>query len=191
MPAGQGIGEFRFQRILWDDAFYPAVGAQLFSPAGRLDFNYDEIGAEYAANARYPEEPLVIAAQLTHKWKPASNLRPHLHWIQSQADVPNWLMGYRVWENGAAKPAFTLQKYSSNSFTYSAGDIMQITSFPEIDMSSVTSVSCFIDIKIYRDSANTSTLFAGADPVLTAVILKEYDHHLILNSNGSRQEFIK
>ena len=177
------------QNFFWDDDKFPAVGQQLYTPAGRLDFNYTEIGVDFAINARYPEEPLVQTAQMPHGFQLGTEIRPHIHWIQSQAAIPNWLMSYRIWLNGAAKPAYTLAAYTTNIYAYSAGDIMQITLFPTIDCSSIVTTSAFIDIIIYRDSANTSTLFTGADPVAATVTLKEYDHHLPLSKPGTIREF--
>jgi len=180
------------QNFFWDDDRFPALGAGLDNASGRIDYDFTECAVGYQANARYPNEPLCIAAQNSHKWMLRTEVRPHLHWVQAQAAVPNWLMQYRIWENGAVKPAWVLQAYDATVFTYpGAGEICQITTFPNIDMSAVDSVSCFIDIRIFRDSANTSTLFAGADPVATVVLLKEYDHHRPEDGPGSVTEFRK
>jgi hypothetical protein len=52
-------------------------------------------------------------------------------------------------------------------------------------------ISCFFDSKIYRDTANASTLFAGADAYTGNWLLKEYDLHYKKDSLGSAEEYIK
>ena len=49
----------------------------------------------------------------------------------------------------------------------------------------------YLDVKLYRDSSNVSTLFAGADPYTTAVLLKHLDIHYVVNTQGSRSEYTK
>jgi hypothetical protein len=175
----------------WDDAKFPVTGDRIDTSSGRLDYDYDKMGVGFQNNARYPEEPVAIIAQMSHAYALGTPIRPHLHWIQEQADVPNWLMEYRIWPNGEPIPSFSLQIPSHHIFTYTSGSILQITTFPEIDMSAINKVSAFLDIKIFRDTANSSGLFTGADPIGSTVVLKEYDHHFLTDSPGSVREFVK
>jgi len=177
---------------VWDDEKFPFTGVQLDSPAGRIDYDYAELGAGFQNNAIYPTDLLVAIEQFPHKWKFESQIHPQLHWIQNQNQVPNWLLEYRIYRNGDAIPAVWTQAIAAAGiFPYTAGSILQISPFPLIDMSGIDSVSAIMDIKFYRDTSNVSTLFAGADPYTGTALAKEFDIHIQINSNGSRLEFIK
>ena len=52
-------------------------------------------------------------------------------------------------------------------------------------------ISGFFEVKVYRDSANASALFAGADPYTVAAQLKEADVHYQKDSLGSWSELNK
>ena len=58
-------------------------------------------------------------------------------------------------------------------------------------MSGIDSVSAVIDFIVYRDSLNTSGLFAGADTYSDTANLKEFDFHYQVDSAGSNSEFAK
>ena len=132
----------------------------------------------------------MFSAQLPHAKCLQSPLVPHLHWIQSGATVPNWLFAYRWYNNGSAVPsAWTLLPAEAPSFTYVSGDILQISSFGSILPPANESISSVLDMKMYSDTANTSTLFAGAAAVLG--VAKELDLHIMKDSVGSGAEYVK
>ena len=181
----------------WDDIRFPFSGRKLDVVNGRLDYNYTELGVDYAANTRvHRYDQLGFICQLQHDWQLGTPIRPHLHWFQNKSTMPNFLLDYRVTANGdESNASFTRVKYITNAFTYPTGKtrFLQITTFPEIDMSSYTDkhdVSIIIDFKLYRDSANTSGLFSGADGY-GVVTTKEFDVHYKRDSNGSRLEYEK
>jgi len=175
----------------WDDLRFPATGINLDSAATRYSFDTTDLAVSFANNSRYTTEQLNYIIQLPHSWKEESALRPHIHWIQNQAAVPNWLIEYRVYNNGDLLPAFgTFGTLQSHAFTWSSGSLVQISSFPEISMTGLRA-SCFVDVKMWRDTTNVSTEFVGADPVATSVLLKEFDTHYEIDSFGSALEFVK
>ena len=174
----------------WDDLKFPATGNNLDSAATRYRYDFDELAIIFDANARKSEEILGYIAQMEHAWAEESTLKPHIHWIQSQAAVPNWLIEYRRYNNGSIVPAFTAVAALSSIFTYTSGDMLQITTFPDINMAGLT-VSSFVDVRITRDTDNTSGLFAGVDPVTGPVSFKEFDFHAQNDSRGSLLEYIK
>jgi hypothetical protein len=176
--------------IVWDDMLGQAIAANLDTSSGRIDYNYDELGITFQDNARYPQEPLGIPFQFSHRAAVDNELRPHIHWIQEQADIPNFLIEYRVYKNGETPPAFTQAIGTGEVFTYTSGTILQVTNFPAISVSDFSSSEC-LDIRLYRDSINTSGLFAGNDPVANDVTVKFIDVHFKVDTMGSRQEFIK
>lgn len=176
---------------LWDDLKFPATGQGIDTTTGRISYNYTDLGVTFANNARYTEEVIGHIIQMPHAWQEGSTIHPHIHWLQSQAEVPNFMIEYRLYNNGETPPAvWTKVKYDNTVFPYTSGTILQITGLPEINMSDIR-ISGFVDIKLYRDTANASSLFSGSDPVGTNVTIKELDIHYLSDTNGSRHEYIK
>ncbi|MCP4273023.1 MAG: hypothetical protein GY781_13860 [Gammaproteobacteria bacterium] len=137
-----------------------------------------------------------MLAQMQHSWKNGSAVRPHLHWVQQGSDEPNWLLAYKVVDNGASVGVetdftnYTLLKKSSNAFTYVSGNLAQITIFPEIDMTGM-STSDMIQFVLFRDSANISGEFAGSDPSAITELALEFDIHYQKDDRGSQDEYTK
>lgn len=177
---------------VYDDMRFPFFGRRLDTSAGRIDYNPTELGVDFADNARYNDNDMIaIIAQCSHDKLFGSDMEPHIHWIQSSADIPNMMIRYRWYNNGEAPPAWTNIKYSGNVFTYTAGTILQLMEFPMVSPPSGESVSSFVDIKIYRDAGNTSGLFAGADPLVGNTLMKEFDFHYQRDALGSQTEYGK
>jgi hypothetical protein len=174
----------------WDDLKAPFIGRKIDVTNGHLDYDFTELGIKFQTNAEYSTDPVGLIYQMPHHWKLESELRPHIHWIQSEDHTPNWLIAYRAYINGEAPPAWTLAAWTSNAFDY-VKDGLQITQFPAIDMSGINEVSGFLDVQLYRDTGNASSLFSGADPYTVAALAKEFDLHYIIDSRGSREELSK
>lgn len=176
----------------WDDAKYPFFGRQLDLVAGHLTYNIAELGVGFDDTSRYNDlDQIGIIAQMEHKYAIGTEIRPHIHWMQSNAAIPNMLLKYRIYDQGETPPAWTLAATTGQSFTYTSGTILQISAWPAISMASITGVSAFVDVKIYRDTANASTLFAGADPLTGDWLAKEFDLHYRVDSMGSGEEYKK
>lgn len=177
---------------VWDDAKFPFFGLRLDLAAGHLTYNVAELGIDFDDTSRYnDQDQIALVAQMEHRGKTAANAHPHIHWMQSSANIPNMLLKYRVYDNGETPPAWTLAAVSSHKFSYTSGSILQISEWPVIDMSSVSGVSAFVDVKIYRDVANASGVFAGADPLTGDWLTKEFDLHFEIDGMGSRTEYAK
>jgi len=188
-----------YDTAMWDDLFGYLVGRKLDTGSGRIDYNYFNGAVDFGNNARYPNEPVVIRHQLSHKWLIGAGAvaRPHLHWKQQHAsNIPNWLFGYlKVKNNGTSGietdySNFTLSKISSHLFSYSSGVLDQYSLFPEIDISDL-GLSDFLITVLWRDTGNVSTLFAGADPSSLTELATDLDCHLKVNSLGSTSELVK
>lgn len=175
----------------WDDLRREASASNIDSASTRYSFDYDEGHITFDANARILNERIIYTFQMPHAWEEGSDIEPHLHWWQALAGTPNWWMKWRKWNNGAIKPAgWTEAIPASSIFTYSSGEICQITKFPAIDLSDIR-ISGFLQVQFGRDTGNVSTLFAGADPVAAAVDFLEFDLHALFDSRGSIDEFTK
>lgn len=178
----------------WDEISQPFVGSNIFTVAGRVDYNYSELTLDFATNARYPDEPVGIVTQAMHSRKADSDIRPHIHWMQTSDNTPNILVEYRFYGIGESPPTWTLKALtpSDNAIPYAGVNTQQITAFNLPEGHGVgLGLSFTIDVKIYRDSANTSGLFAGADTYSGVWSAKYYDIHFEKDMNGSRTEFIK
>jgi len=190
-PSGD-LGEPEYESPQWDDIRFPFTGQQIDTSAGRIDYNYTELGVDFQDNARYPEEVIGMICQLSHGIVIGSDIRPHLHWIQNQNAQPNWLLEYRIYDNGETPPAvWQIAIPTAHRYPWGGVSILQYTTFPEIDGSSLTGLSAFIDFKLYRDTGNVSGLFAGADAYQGDALSKEFDVHILKDTRGSRMEFIK
>lgn len=182
----------------WDDLSAAIIAARLDTASGRLDYDYFNGGVNFNSNARYPDEPVVIPVQMRHRCLIGAGqvFRPHIHWLQQQAAIPNFLLGYKKINNGVLTTFetdftnYTFLTLSTHAFSYSSGVLPQISSFPEIDMSDLA-ISAQVNVVLFRDSANTSTLFAGVDPVGSGVVVTYQDSHVKFDGEGSRQEFVK
>lgn len=178
----------------WSDLRFPAVGQQLDSTSGRLDYDFVECNVQFAYNARYPEEPLCFCAQMPHSKVLDTPIRVHVHWVQEQSVTPNWLIAYRWYANGAIIPDWTLLPINTNVYTYTSGSILQVSKFPELNPFIILGkekLSSVLDIKLFRDSDNTSGLFSSADTYSGSASLKELDVHILYDSLGSKDERYK
>lgn len=130
--------------------------------------------------------------QLNHDRDHTSPIYPHIHWLQAQNNVPNFLLEYR-WQvlGGAKTTAWTQIKCNTAAFTYTSGTLHQICYAGAVNPPVGTTISDIVQWRIYRDNANTSTKFAGADPYTTTVGILAFDLHLQINSLGSTDEYAK
>ena len=172
--------EFRVDREYWDDYTVSAVRGR----QGNLqkpDFDYTNIGLLFPQDD--PDEILYVSDQMPHKWT-GGVVRPHIHWIQTSATVAGWKMDYRWFNNGDTEPEFTTgAEIESSAFAYTSGSIVQISKFPEIDLSGLNASALF-DIKIYRDD----------NDIEGDVRLKSFDFHYRIGGKtpfGSRQEYTR
>ena len=181
---------------VWDEVAQSFVGKNLLSSVGRVDYNFTELTVDFSTTARYPEEPVGMVTQLLHARKNDSDIRPHIHWIQSSNNIPNILIEYRWYNNGEQVPAVWSQKallISDNLFVYDdSGAMQQITEIGLPVGSGIgNGLSSTFEVKIYRDTANTSGLFIGTDTYVGNFQAKYFDIHLEKDMNGSRQEYVK
>jgi len=163
---------------VWEDLRFPATQTKRGS-LDKPDFDYTNIGLLFPQNDT--AEVAYFIVQMPHAYKLGTDLKPHIHFIQSAVTVPVFKLVYRWYNNGGAVPAYeSAIATSSLKYTYTSGSILQIASFPYIT-SSASGLSSILDIKLYRD-----------DNVVTGdVLVKEFDIHFQADSFGSSTEYIK
>lgn len=176
-----------------DDLREQMIGQNIDVSTGRIDYNYTEVAVGFADNARYPNEVVCLNFQLPHGWVEETELDCHLHWLQNQNAVPNWLAQYRVIPVGGAPGAWsalTPTTVANTVFAYGSGTLHQITEFFDIDMTGCQ-VSSIVQVKIWRDTANASGAFAGADAYTGEALALYCDCHILKDSIGSIGEYDK
>ena len=158
------------------------VGIEYNPAEGCVDFLKTANTADY----------LYTNLQINHDWKAGTSLHPHIHWWQTTANVPNWVILYRWQRQGEPKTtAWTPFLLGSNAFTYTSGILDQITSFADIAApSGYHQVSDIIQVRLIRDSAGT---YYGnvVDPVNATQSVVSFDIHKECDTLGSRSEYQK
>jgi hypothetical protein len=177
----------------WRDELQSVTSARLTSPAGDFVLNDPEGSITSKISSRYPTDYVSMNLQINHDWALGTTIHPHLHWWQTTANVPNWMIGYRWQKQGSAKTtAWTHQKWSSNSFTWTAGTLNQITELATIAApAGYGEVSDIVQIRLYRDYTNVSLLFGAGDPVNASQDFVNLDVHIQVDTLGSHLEYSK
>ena len=182
----------------WDDLIKGGIGTRLDSAAGKLAYNLPLKGIDIGDNTliSLDADKIHYNYQVYHRHKLDGPAHFHVHWYQQQAGIPNWWMRWRLGQGGSDFGAWTSSKWTGHAYTYTAGNMLQITGFDPIDLAlvavgGVLAPSDFIQVELTRDSDNSSTLFAGADPVSGDVTYLDFDPHLQIDKAGSEQEYVK
>lgn len=180
----------------FDDLQYSLVGQKMESPSSHITYSTNRTLVNFLKTCDWNDDWLTMVIQMSHRWKTGSVVYPHLHWIQTAAAMPNMLIGW-VWQvNGAATTTetFTSIIHSANAYTWSSGTLNQITKFGSITPPAGAGLSDLLLVKIWRDVANESTLFAGAEVDLDVqddVYAYSFDIHFELDQAGSDTEYVK
>lgn len=173
----------------WRDELIPVLSFQ--KQGAEITIDSSECVVVFQNNTKI-DDFMYTNVQLNHDKDLSTPIYPHLHYWQSEANVPHWVIQYRWQVNGAAKnTTWTTRRWSSLVYTYTAGTLNQIVNFSGIVPPSGTGVSDIIQFRIIRDNENQSTLFTGNDPVAGSVYLMAADFHIQLNSIGSDEQWIK
>lgn len=161
----------------WDDLRFPFQQAKR-GAGDKPDYDETNIGLLFPQNSA--TEYVTMVGQLPHGYKLGSDLKPHVHYVQTAAAVPTFKLDYRWYNTGDSVPAFaTIQTTTSPSVTsaYSIPRSQRLL-FQAISGAAINGISSMIDMKIYRE-----------DNVVTGdVTFKEFDLHMICNSIGSKTE---
>jgi hypothetical protein len=171
--------------IAWDDMLGAAITLQQQGPG--VSRNLAEIQVEFTTAANLSDY-LIDSQQLSHSWD-LKAVSPHLHAFQTTAAAPNWLLQYRWQVMGAAKTtAWTDIRCNVPVFAYpGSGTFHQLFVTPaNIEPPAGAGISDILQFRVLRDNANTSGLFAGADPVNATAAISSFDTHYAKDTLGSR-----
>jgi hypothetical protein len=176
---------FEGDATVWDDLLGAAVNLQQSGPGVSSNLAENQVEFTTAANL---SDYLLDSQQLSHAWD-GGVIYPHLHAWQTTSAAPNWLLQYRWQKMNAAKvTAWTNLKCNTAVFTYpGSGTFHQLfTTAAGITPPTGAGISDIIQYRILRDNANTSGVFAGADPVAATAAVSSFDTHIAKNTLGSR-----
>ncbi len=168
----------------WDDFTLSATQARR-GALSKPDFDYTNLGLLFPQNDTSEEVYLIM--QMPHKKKMNSKIYFHIHYIQSVATQPTFTIEYKFYKNGTAVPASWTTLNTSDAegnkgvFPYTSGSIMQIAIFPAITPPADETVSANFELKIYRND----------NDVTGDVLVKYFDFHLEIDTDGSREQFSK
>ena len=176
----------------WVDEFGSLIGSRLESPSSDIVQNVAEGSYTFKSTARYPTDYLQLNIQINHYWILLGLVDYHIHFWQTNAAMPNWLLSYRWQVNGAAKEtAWTNKAWQDNVFSYVSGTLVQITDFESLTLPGSTGVSPILQLRLARDYTNVSTLFGGAETSGINVDALFADSHIQKDTDGSRLEYTK
>ena len=177
----------------WRDELQSVTGAQITSPSADFQQNVAEASVTAEATARYPTDYITTNWQINHDWVLGSSIYPHIHWWQTEADMPNWLLAYRWQKQGTQKTMdWTELPWIANAAEWTAGTLNQITGFGAIEAPEGDGeVSDIVQIRLYRDVTNVSTKFGGAEASPLDQDIVNLDVHIQVDMFGSREEYQK
>jgi len=176
-----GSTPITYSDTVWDDMQFPASPGQRGTRT-KPDFDDTNIGCLMPQNDE--TEYISVSEQFSHKRKSATNISPHIHFIQTSASVPVFKMDYRWYDMGDAVPGSwtTIETDGTAALSYTSGSIINITPFSDIVGSDITGVSAWFEAKIYRKTG---------DGVSGDVLLKSFDIHYEIDGPGSASEYTK
>lgn len=135
---------------------------------------------------------LYLNVQLNHDRQLTTAISPHVHFQQALNAAPNFLVQYRWQINGAATTtAWTNLACNALAFTYVSGTLNQIADSANVAAPASDGVSDIIQVRLLRDNANASGVFAGSDPYAATVRVVSFDIHIQIDASGSASEYAK
>jgi hypothetical protein len=176
---------------VWDDAQIPLISTTKQTPSGEIITNEAEQTLDFKTNATIIDYA-IASIQLSHKWKIGSDILAHIHWEQTVAGIPNWLLQYRWQQLDSAKvTVWTDIAMNTPVFTYVSGTLNQISNGADIVPPVGAGVSDILQFRVIRDTTNISGLFAGVDPVATDLSATSFDFHYEIDTLGSSEPYVK
>ena len=186
-----GTLKFHGDATVFRDEMHTLLHQSKNNASARMVDNIAEGSLTYKDNATV-DDYAIMSIQLNHDRKNGADVYPHLHWWQTTANMPNWLIEYRWQRNGEAKVTdWTELEYTTNAFTYVSGTLNQITRFTAITPPSGDDVSDILQIRLSRDVAAASTVYSVAETSPVDQDAVSLDVHIEIDTVGSRQEYIK
>lgn len=137
------------------------------------------------------EQEVYFELQMPHAWKEGTDLRPHVHWVPlisgGAGERVTWGLEY-TWANiGSTFSDTTIITNNDNIYSEDlVKDKHYITALPVISGNGKT-LSSMLMCRLFRDATSNykSDTYSGYAGFL------EFDLHYMVDSKGSRQEYVK
>jgi len=167
--------------LVWSDLRVPAHQG-LQGPTSKPDYDFTNVGLLFDDSAT---ESIYVLLQMPHDWKEGSNIKPHIHWIQSGSGNVVWELQYK-WTNvnTLIAGAFTTLTASTPSYSWTSGNLHQITPFASLSGTGKT-ISSMLQIVLSRLGGDGGDTYSGD------ALMFELDFHYQKDSLGSSQEYTK
>lgn len=164
--------------IMWDDSL---ESASVATRVGVTDISYDDAlaGEAYAATAttNAANDHLTFTFQLPHRRKVGSDIIPHVHFWQQNADHTNIWYCYYAWVGiGETNVVDTFIGPASNVVSYTSGTIHQLANFPTITGTG-KGISSKLRLKLHRNGASGTG----------SIVVTDVDVHYQVDGFGSDQ----
>ena len=183
-----GTITFEGAAVVYDDIQGVLTGANLYTAAGKADFDFDEqcVVLQSGGSITTSGDIVDITLQLRHNAKADTPLNLHIHWEQAAATTIQFTYKYRVQRNGLPKTTawssnvlVSTATNGVNSFTYTSGVLNQISSLGDIPLVGA-GLSAVVQIKLARTDSN------GGNINVTFI-----DGHYQIDALGSNEQFVK
>ncbi|MDA3856229.1 MAG: hypothetical protein PF569_08280 [Candidatus Woesearchaeota archaeon] len=178
--------KLRLEDYTWDDLRFPATAINPIGTASPPSFNTTDIGYDFLNNQ---VNTLFVIGQFPHTRRLNSPIRPHIHWTQKQAGNVKWRLRYKwIYNNSIVPTAFTEITTIDTAFTYTSGNIMQISTFGLIEPPIVeenTNISAVLLMSFSRLGSDAEDTYPAS------ALFHEFDIHYVIDTFGSFQEFSK
>lgn len=177
-----GIQKLSSNAIAWDDMLSSASAA--FNSGVTDISNNDTLGGRaYATTSttNAANDHLTFTFQTPHRRKLGSEMHPHLHFYQTNADQTNcWFMYYAIVPLGSNNVSEIFSGPATNQFTYTSGTMHQYAEFPSIG-GSEANISSIIRIKLHRRGTSGTG----------SITVTDFDLHYQVDGFGSDTELNK
>ena len=173
--------QFWINPAVWDDLRIPLTSVRVTGPKAPAWTAF--VDGTYAwAFSNTTENEVYFVMQSSHKQKLNSPFEAHLHWVPSTTNT------------GSIQPCIECTKSDiggtfGSTFTTCGICAADGTAFKQQicelgDIPGFTGVSGMMNCRLYRD-------VTGPDDYTAIAYFLEFDHHYQIDSNGSRQEYVK
>lgn len=170
-------------REYWDDLRFPAAGLK---PPGNISDPSLDADSGLLVFAGNSTNMMAGLAQMPHSWAEGTHIEPHVHWVQPGPGDVVWQLDYRLMPaiGAAFPPEWTTVTSTDARSTYpGSGDWVQITAFPDIDMTGYE-ISAMVLFRLSR-------LGGDAADTLGDIRLLEFDIHYMRDLPGSLERYVK
>jgi len=186
-----GSMEFHGDATVWDDKEGDLLSNQRLNPSAHIALDSAEAAVTFKTTCDTGDY-VYMKPQIPHQWKLGSSIYPHVHWWQTTAAQPNWLVQYRWQRNGQAKTTvWTDYPLNTNQYTWESGTLIQLTYGAALAPPANYSMSDIIQLRLIRDVANTQGEFVGAESSSVDADALSLDFHYEIDTSGSRAQYTK